>query len=597
MSGTVSSHHPWTDPSRIRAARIARIVAIAALVLALLVTVGLPGDELLRLPAVQAPLTFIVCVALGLAAWAAYARHQTDGEPGTLVLALALAGATALYVPTAIVAGGDAYLLFSPLARSLLALGLIGAVRPPVPGRLRALDPRRALVAAVGAAAVADVALLVLAPDLADARPFDVAALALAAAAAGVAVWSWLRERGPLDLLALSAGATLVAGGLLFVGALPWQVGWWSGHFGALAAAALLNAGMLEARVRRGRLSQTIDAGGMSDMAEHIVDAMSDGLAVFDDCGDLVGWNPAAEALTGWSHADAERLVPASTPDGLVPLGSGQWVRAQSFTLHRFGKSYRAILFTDARDELEAIQQRESLEQRVAERTEQLERTQSEVLERLAQAAELRDDDTGEHTRRVGTTAAAIARELGLPDEQVELLRRAAPLHDVGKIGVPDELLLKPGRLSDEEFAKMREHTTLGAQILSSPAFPLMRAAEEIAVSHHERWDGRGYPQGLARDAIPLPGRIVAVADVFDALTNSRPYKPAWPVEDAVAEIARGSGSQFDREVVAAFLRLVARGVVASDVAPARRFARSDDRGDGAAVDAPRGAGDGAGAR
>jgi putative nucleotidyltransferase with HDIG domain len=326
--------------------------------------------------------------------------------------------------------------------------------------------------------------------------------------------------------------------------------------------------------VRRGRLSSALDAGSMSDMAEHIVESMSDGLAVFDDCGELVGWNPAAEELTGWSHADAEQRVPASTPDGLVPLGTGRWVRAQSFTLHRFGKSYRAILFIDARDELEAIQQRESLEQSVAQRTEELERTQSEVLERLAQAAELRDDDTGEHTRRVGTTAAAIAHELGLGEDEVELIRRAAPLHDVGKIGVPDELLLKPGRLSDEEFEKMREHTTLGAQILSSPAFPLMRAAEEIAISHHERWDGRGYPNGLAQQDIPLPGRIVAVADVFDALTNSRPYKPAWSVEEAIAEIARGSGSQFDREVVEAFLRLVARGVIASD-GPSRRFDRS----------------------
>jgi putative nucleotidyltransferase with HDIG domain len=599
VSGYLSQQHPWSTTSRIRLARIARLAALAALVLALLITVGAPGDELLRLPAVQAPLTFIVVAALGLTAWAAYARYGAEHEPGVLVLCLALAAATALYVPTAIVAGGDAYLLFSPLARSLLALGLMGAVSPPAIDRLRALDARKAVYACVGAAVVVDVALLVLGPDSISARPFDLAAVAVAAGAVGVGAWSWVRDRGPLDMVIAGAAGALVLGGLLFVGALPWQVGYWAGHFGVLGAAAVLNAGMLEERVRRGRLSSAIDAGGMSDMAEHIVDSMSDGLAVFDDGGTLVGWNPAAEALTGWSHADAEQLVPASTPDGLVPLGSGKWVRAQSFTLHRFGKSYRAILFTDARDELEALQARETLEQRVAERTEELEKTQSEVLERLAQAAELRDDDTGEHTRRVGDTAAAIANELGLDRDHVELIRRAAPLHDVGKIGVPDELLLKPGRLSDEELAKMREHTTLGAQILSSPGFPLMRAAEEIAISHHERWDGGGYPNGLAQQDIPLAGRIVAVADVFDALTNSRPYKQAWTVEDAVAEIARGSGSQFDRAVVEAFLRLVARGVIGAPPPRSPRFVRaaSDDGGDGAAVDAPCGAGDGAGAR
>jgi putative two-component system response regulator len=152
--------------------------------------------------------------------------------------------------------------------------------------------------------------------------------------------------------------------------------------------------------------------------------------------------------------------------------------------------------------------------------------------------------------------AALLARQLGLPDMQVALIRRAAPLHDVGKIGVPDTILLKLGRLTAEEFAVVRTHTTIGARILSGSRFPILRLAEEIAFNHHERWDGDGYA-GIAGDAIPLAGRIVAVADVFDALTQKRPYKPAWPVEEALAEIDRQRGRMFDPALVDVFLRVI----------------------------------------
>ncbi len=195
----------------------------------------------------------------------------------------------------------------------------------------------------------------------------------------------------------------------------------------------------------------------------------------------------------------------------------------------------------------------EDLERRVRERTGDLNRAELEVLERLALAAEWRDDDTGEHTQRVGHTAGLLAEALVLPAPTVRLVRLAAPLHDVGKIGVPDEILLKPGKLTSEEFEVMKTHVTIGASILSRSQSPLLRLGEQITLSHHERWDGTGYPFGLAEEEIPIPGRIVAVADVFDALTHDRPYKEAWPVDEAVAEISRQSGRQFGPGVVEAF--------------------------------------------
>jgi putative two-component system response regulator len=143
------------------------------------------------------------------------------------------------------------------------------------------------------------------------------------------------------------------------------------------------------------------------------------------------------------------------------------------------------------------------------------------------------------------------------------LLRRAAPLHDVGKIGIPDAILLKPGKLTPEEFELMKTHTTIGAEILSGGRSPLVRLAQNIALTHQERWDGSGYPRGLAGEAIPLEGRIVALVDVLDALTHERPYKLAWPLDEAVAEIARQSGRQFDPRLVAVFLQLYAEGRLA----------------------------------
>lgn len=190
--------------------------------------------------------------------------------------------------------------------------------------------------------------------------------------------------------------------------------------------------------------------------------------------------------------------------------------------------------------------------------------TECEVLERLIVACSFRDSMSEGHTRRVGELAAAIASQLQLSAETVESIRYCAQLHDVGKIAVPDEILLKPGRLTPDEMSVAQHHTTIGAAMLSGTTFPLLQLAAEIAVTHHERWDGNGYPHGLSGAAIPMAGRVVAVADVFDALTHERPYKKAWPVGDALCEIRANRGSQFDPDVVDALFSLVSTDFMAT---------------------------------
>jgi putative two-component system response regulator len=197
-----------------------------------------------------------------------------------------------------------------------------------------------------------------------------------------------------------------------------------------------------------------------------------------------------------------------------------------------------------------------ALDDEVRARTAELEAARLESLTLLAAIGEYHDDDTHEHTRRVGELAATLAAALNLDATFAADLRAAAPLHDIGKIGVSDEILRKPGPLTDDERETMMRHAEIGAQILSSALSPVFRLAAEIARSHHERWDGGGYPSGLAGETIPLPGRITAVADVFDALTHDRPYKSAWEVSDALELISREAGNQFDPQVAEAFLTL-----------------------------------------
>lgn len=205
-------------------------------------------------------------------------------------------------------------------------------------------------------------------------------------------------------------------------------------------------------------------------------------------------------------------------------------------------------------------QQNNTLELRVQERTEELQQAKLEILELLGRAAEYRDDMTGRHTFRVGKLTGLIALRLGLSEEQADMLRLAAPLHDIGKIGIPDHILLKPGRFEPHEFERMKAHTTIGADILEGSSFTLLKLARVIAESHHEKWDGSGYPKGLKSEEIPLEARIVALADFYDALTNERPYKRAWTPDETMMEIRKQRGVHFDPHIVDVFEQLHTEG-------------------------------------
>ncbi len=228
------------------------------------------------------------------------------------------------------------------------------------------------------------------------------------------------------------------------------------------------------------------------------------------------------------------------------------------------------------RTHLRLYDQERHLSELVDERTSELQQSRLDIIWRLARAGEFRDEDTGSHVIRVGLYARLLAQALGLPATQVRQLQVATPLHDIGKIGVPDSVLLKPGKLTDEEWAMIRQHCGIGRAILSEPSAamrsqltpstwqalaqadnPLLEAAAAIADTHHEKWNGRGYPHGLAKQDIPIEGRIVALADVYDALSSSRPYKSAYPEPKVLAILEEGCGEHFDPSVYEVFLQLI----------------------------------------
>ena len=201
-------------------------------------------------------------------------------------------------------------------------------------------------------------------------------------------------------------------------------------------------------------------------------------------------------------------------------------------------------------------EQNRVLDRLVQQRTRELEAAQSAILRHLALAADYRDDLTGLHAQRVGLLASMIARAINLPEEEITLIRSAAPLHDLGKIGVPDQILLKEGTLTPAEFEVVKNHVNVGGRILSGSNYPLLKMAEEIARYHHEHWDGSGY-QSMKGDAIPLPARITALADAFDVITHTRPYKSASGLEETLTEIQSQRGRQFDPTLVDALLKVI----------------------------------------
>jgi len=200
-------------------------------------------------------------------------------------------------------------------------------------------------------------------------------------------------------------------------------------------------------------------------------------------------------------------------------------------------------------------EQNENLEKLVAARTQELLDTRLEIVRRLGMACEFRDNETGAHIDRMSRYAYLLALKAGLGDARANMILSASPMHDVGKIGIADAVLLKPGKLTPEEFEEIKKHPVIAGQILSGSAASLIKLAETIALTHHEKWDGTGYPQGLKAEAIPIEGRITAIADVFDALTTIRPYKKAWDVNEAADFILKNAGSHFDPELAILFIQ------------------------------------------
>jgi putative two-component system response regulator len=286
-----------------------------------------------------------------------------------------------------------------------------------------------------------------------------------------------------------------------------------------------------------------------------------DGVAVIERLNALIapGTYLPILVLTGDTSAEAKRRTLAA--------GAKDFLN-KPFDISEALLRIRNLLET-RRLHVELARTNALLERKVIARTRQLVASQIEILERLAAAVEFRDDDTGQHTRRVGHIAAELARECGLSRAEQGLVRRAAPLHDVGKVAVPDSILLKPDRLTPEERSIMQRHSATGARILRRGRSPLLRMAEEIAMSHHERWDGSGYPHGLAGEAIPIAARLTSVADIFDALSHDRPYRRAWSRERVLAELEAQSGAGLDPTIVAACLHsnVNSRFVIPDDAA------------------------------
>jgi len=178
-----------------------------------------------------------------------------------------------------------------------------------------------------------------------------------------------------------------------------------------------------------------------------------------------------------------------------------------------------------------------------------------DTIHRLVLAAEYKDEDTGDHIMRMSKYCALIAEKIGLPDNQVQNILSATSMHDIGKVGIPDKIIMKPGKLTHEEFEIIKAHTIIGAKILDGSRSEILRMGQQIAISHHEKWDGTGYPYGIAGTQIPFAGRIVALSDTFDALTSRRPYKTPYPIEIAIQIIQKGRERSFDPEIVDVFIR------------------------------------------
>ncbi|MBF0131168.1 MAG: response regulator [Magnetococcales bacterium] len=263
------------------------------------------------------------------------------------------------------------------------------------------------------------------------------------------------------------------------------------------------------------------------------------------------------EVLSTLKRDDLTRGIPVLFLTG----NAGQILEMRAFNMGAvdfIAKPFNSqVVLARVRAHMAMAQHSKVLENTVRLRTKELEDLQQGIIHRLSRAAEFKDNETGLHVIRMSHYCRLLAQETGMVGDRLECLFYAAPMHDVGKIGIPDQILMKGGPLTDEEWVLMKKHPEIGAKILGDHHSNLLRTAQTIALTHHEKWDGSGYPKGLKGEEIPLEGRIVAVADVFDALTSTRPYKAAWPIGDSVELIKKESGRHFDPELVEKFLRIL----------------------------------------
>lgn len=247
--------------------------------------------------------------------------------------------------------------------------------------------------------------------------------------------------------------------------------------------------------------------------------------------------------------ADKQSIIDA------LSFGADDYVTKPFFVEELKTRAYNMLKLKERDEFLNASL--DIMESNLLEKLRMLEHTQLEIIIRLGKASEFRDDETGRHIERISNYVSLIAGAMAFNNEQTSLMKHASPMHDIGKIGIPDNILLKPGRLTEDEFKIIKLHSIIGSKILSGTTLPLLELAREIAVSHHERWDGNGYPQGLSKEDIPISGRIVSITDVFDALTSNRVYKTAWTIEKALDYIKEQRGKQFAPDVVDAFFSVV----------------------------------------
>jgi putative two-component system response regulator len=283
------------------------------------------------------------------------------------------------------------------------------------------------------------------------------------------------------------------------------------------------------------------------------------GIAAEDPAPDLILTDVEMPVMSGYQLCEQLKANPVTKRIPVIFLTSRDQIEDEKRGLELGAVDYITkpisppIVLARLRTHLALADQQRELEHKVAERTQELNQTRLDVIRQLGRAAEFKDNETGLHVIRMSHYSRFIAYAYTQDAGWADLILNASPMHDIGKIGIPDNILQKPGPLTDEEFAVVRKHPEMGAKIIGDHNSELMKTAREIALSHHEKWDGYGYPKRLRGDQTPLSGRITAIADVFDALTSVRPYKKAWSVADAVAEIDRLDGIHFDPDLVPVF--------------------------------------------